>query len=209
MLTAAPAISQEFSLERLTALWALDHPSVFWRHDVDHDLACAVRMARWEQEFGITAIYYLRTEASEYDCDSREFEQAVEQLLACGHRLGTHVEFGLPREAQVEDELLGAACEMQAAKLARWPVGKRVSLHRPGPALLWREIEGYQHALAPAWRGRYVSDSRRRFRSSPEAPLRSPCAIQINLHPCWWFLSRAEASRLEAEHRRLADLDVA
>lgn len=205
-MLSAPTISQEFSLERLTALWALDRPGVFWRHDVDHDLACAVQMARREQRAGITATYYLRTEAPDYDCGGREFERAVEQLLACGHRLGTHVELGLPREARVEDFLLEIACENQTAKLARWPVERRVSLHRPGPDLLWREIEGYQHALDPSWRGRYVSDSRRRFRHFPEAVLRSPGAIQINLHPCWWFLSRAEARRLEAQHEALADV---
>lgn len=203
MLTA-PAISQEFSLARLTALWALDHPGVFWRHDVDHDLACAVQMARWEQEFGIRATYYLRTEAPEYDCEGREFEVAVARILACGHRLGVHVELCVSREALVDDFRIEVACEAQAAKLARWPVVRRVSLHRPGPDLLWRSIRGFEHALAPRWRDRYVSDSRNRFRSSPEALLRSGDAVQVNLHPEWWFLPAAAASRLREQHERAA-----
>lgn len=201
MLKARSTISQEFSLERLTSLWALDRPGVFWRHDVDHVLVCAVLMATWEQEFGIRATYYLRTE--EYDCESRAFRWAVEQILACGHELGTHVDPGVPREAVVSDERLVVACESQASKLARWPVGNRISLHRPGPDLLWREIEGYEHALGPQWQGRYVSDSRNRFRSDPEALLRATEPIQVNLHPCWWFLSTPEAKRLREQHEAL------
>lgn len=194
----------DFTLDRLEWLWELDHERVLWRHDVDHFLNYAVMMAELEYTHGIRSVYYLRAYASGYDILGGVFRRTVERILACGHQVGAHVDLRLPRDAKVSDDQLVTACTEQAATLADWPVEDRVSLHRPPEDTVWRDIPGYDHALAACWRGLYSSDSRQRFRRRPEYLLLSKARAQINLHPCWWFLPPAEAEKLRRRHEERA-----
>ena len=190
---------RDFGLDQLRGLFALDHPGVWWRHDVDHDLGCALRMAELEVEYGIRATYYLRPGGPDYGL--AELTETAGRLVRLGHRIGTHVEFGLGRRAAMTDAFLVEACERQRLPGAE----HRVSLHRPPESALWREIPGFVHTLGPEWKGRYVSDSRCRFRRSPEEALKMGGRLQINLHPCWWFLPAAQRLALRLEHEHRAD----
>jgi len=201
-MTAASAFYlNQFSTERLFDLWSLDRPGVMWRHDVDNHLSLARQMARMEWWAGIKAVYYVHADTAQYAEQGDAFAETVEVILKCGHQLGTHVDLGLPRDAVVSDEALRLACLAQAKTLERWPVGDRVSLHRPPENTVWRNIPGFDHALSMRWFARYSSDSRGRFRTDPEILLRDcPGEVQINLHPCWWLLPADEAAVLREEH---------
>lgn len=198
------ALDNGFSLGRLFILWSYNREGVMWRHDIDNHLHYARRMARLEERIGVQATYFLHAETPEYDATSGDFHDLIEELLERGHQLGTHVDLARPRDARVTDEELVSACEKQSATLSRWPVGKRVSLHRPPHDTVWRDIPGFEHALSPFWQGRYSADSRYRFRTAPEPLLRSEQRVQINLHPCWWFMEPSQAAALSIEHEREA-----
>lgn len=195
-----------FTLARLFDLWALDRPGVLWRHDVDNHLALARKMAVLERNIGIKATYYVHADTSQYVEQGDAFAKTVEAILKCGHDLGTHVDLGLPRDAEISDEQLRTACLIQSETLSRWPVGNRVSLHRPPEQTVWRNIRGFDHALGMTWCARYASDSRGRFRTSPEWLLHHYTdEVQINLHPCWWLLPPAKANALRREHEAVAE----
>lgn len=195
----------DFSLARLHGLWDLDRPGVFWRHDVDYDLASAAAMARAEAEHEIHSTYYLRALRDDYDPDSDEFAETACTIVACGHRLGVHADLCQPREAEVPLAWVAAVCRTQSGLLQRMGlnVGDRVSLHAPPVSCLFTFIPGHDHAMSPRWRGRYVADSRGSFRfANPEEMLFGRGPLQINLHPEWWFLPPEEADALREREMR-------
>jgi hypothetical protein len=207
-MTVSYLPSAAFSLDRLRALWRLDRPDVFWRHDIDHDLGCAMAMAIREHDAGISATYYLRSDNETYDYRSSEFNITAHAIIELGHTLGAHVDLGLPRAAVPSDDCVLSACEASCAALAHLPVARRISMHKPPEALIWREIPGFDHALGAEWLGRYVSDSRMRFRQSPEVLLASGAPAQVNLHPIWWFAPAVVAERLRLEHEVAARIEA-
>jgi hypothetical protein len=201
--------SVAFSLERLRGLWQFDRPGIFWRHDIDHDLGCALAMAIREHDAGISATYYLRADNEAYDCRSSEFNITAHAIIELGHTLGAHVDLGLPRSATVSDDHVISACVETCLSLTHLPIERRVSFHKPPEEVLWREVQGFEHALGPRWLDRYVSDSRRRFRQSPEVLLSTDDGpVQVNLHPLWWFMDPHQAEIIRLEHEVAAVLDA-
>lgn len=74
-----------------------DRQIALLRHDVDEDLDNALRMARWENERGLRATYFLRHSAWYYGrliedriLHTRELAGAIRQLTALGHEVGLH-----------------------------------------------------------------------------------------------------------------------
>lgn len=186
---ASVEISQDFGLERLRAL--LQSRNVELRHDVDYVPHCAVQMARLERELGVRSTFYVRP----LDCypDPEEARLSFLEVGKLGHDLGVHVDLLLGRKAEVPDGYMRFCSEADLLSLsADLPVTRRISFHAPPAKALWREVEGFEHAMSASWSGRYIADSRGSFSRTPETflqtarPLRP---IQLNLHPCWWFLS--------------------
>ncbi len=188
----------EFSLDRLESLFSLGR-RVFWRHDVDFSLKCALGMAEFEADLDIRATYFLRVDEEEYRMP--DAAELAERLLVLGHRVGTHVNLGLPRDSPVSDSLLAVSCAESVEKATRWfrEVSLAVSLHSPPLSTVWRSILGFDNALGPDWKGRYVSDARGVFRQSPEHMLGKRRKVQINLHPEWWFLPASERRTLQLQ----------
>ena len=59
---------------------------IIMRHDVDRMLPAAIRMAKLEAEFGISASYYVRMTQNVFKPD------AIKSLLHLGHEIGYHYE---------------------------------------------------------------------------------------------------------------------
>jgi hypothetical protein len=59
-----------------------------------------------------------------------------------------------------------------------------VAFHMPPLVVLWRDFPEFDSAYATKWRGRYVSDSRRRW--SPAKALAVNDRAQVCLHPEHW-----------------------
>jgi hypothetical protein len=89
------------------------------RHDVDHDIETAVKIAKWEQARGLrstfcllhTSWYYGIFENGRYR-HSRQMLEGAEQILACGHEINFHnnlvvfaLQTGIEPTALLEQEL--------------------------------------------------------------------------------------------------------
>ena len=189
-------VSQEFTLERLARLHDMSHAGVMWRHDVDFDLDCAVQMARAEAERGIVSIFYLLPRSPDYNLFSDYGADIIEEIKDLGHRIGVHVDLGMPRYALVGDMTIGKIAEADY-QLMRSFAERALSFHAPPADVLWRDVDGFDTATGLRWRGRYVGDSRGKFVMSPEELLADGKPAQIGLHGEWWFLppDRAQALR--------------
>lgn len=193
---AAPTRAQDFTLERLRGLLALDHPGVFWRHDVDYSLDAALEMAMLEAELGVQSTYYLRPDPRVYGVTPDGLVGVGKEIAGWGHELGVHVDLGLPRDATVTDEQMRTACREQAALLSHLRVYSRVSFHAPPHDVYWRDVPGFDHAMGPEWRGRYAADSRGHWTISPERLLLTLKRVQIGLHSEWYYMPEPERTAL-------------
>lgn len=201
-------MSKLFTLENLRTIMSLDRKlNVFWRHDIDYNLKAAVSMAFFEKELGVQSIYYFRATADEYSPEDIEFRNCVDAVRQLGHGVGCHVDLFTPRRGLISDRKIRNACETQIAML-RLPYRiTAVSFHAPPADALWRSVEGFAHAMSPLWEGRYWSDSRGIFGGHGESNehaqrrvldrlMKTKTAPQVNLHPEWWFLPKAEADAM-------------
>ncbi len=188
---------QDFSQERLICLLA--HPLAVLRHDVDYDPMCALQMAKLEGQIGVHSTYYIRP----LECYEPGARLALAEIPLHGHDLAPHVDLHLPRDAEVDDELMALTAEQDFELLSEsFPMTRKVSFHAPPQDIHWRDVEGFDHALKGEWFGRYLADSRGVWRFPPEQLLSWGEVIQLNLHPEWWFWEQAEADawrRIEAK----------
>jgi hypothetical protein len=184
----AVAVDQDFSLERLERLLRTE-ADVDWRHDVDFDPYCALKMAQFERRLGVQATYYVMARSESYNPFAPKTAQTFREIVGCGHMLGLHVDLGLGRSARVPTQTMVDACIEDRALLSRvLPVTDAVSFHAPPHDVYWRDVPGFEHALSPEWEERYVADSRGVFaHGSPEQFLDSDVPLQVGLHPEWWF----------------------
>jgi hypothetical protein len=123
-------------------------------------------MAQFEADLDIRATYFLMLNNPFY---SNHDALALCMLLsAAGHKIGWHVD-----TRRVPIEGLSAAGNVP------------VSFHCPRSYELWQNYD-FECAYAAEYKDRYYSDSRGVFAyGDPEDDHRS--ALQINLHPEWWF----------------------
>lgn len=189
----------EFSLDRLSRMFAMNHLHVFWRHDVDYDLDCAVQMSAFEKEHGIRSVYFIRTLGVPYNVTRPEIIAQLDEIKANGHKLGVHVDLRMPRDARVFTGIM-VRRSVEQTRLASFEHENRISWHMPPTSALWRKVPNFTSAFEPIWQGRYVADSRGAFlHDLPEARLERGDQLQINLHPEWWFLPDEEAEELRKQ----------
>lgn len=174
------SLNSGFSRELLERIYAAgkQHGSVFWRHDVDFSLDAALKMARFEAKRGVSSTYYLFLSSKNPFYSPVNAKTVGFELSRLGHTVGDHVD---------EREIRNRTYSGPISKL-KYPPGWLVSFHCPTAAVLWKDFEGFEHALAAKWKNRYSSDSNGQFRTDPITLLNEVKeSVQINLHPEWWF----------------------
>lgn len=159
---------REFSIDRLGELLAESPANTFWRHDIDVSPDAALQMAKLEAELGIVATFYVMTESPFYA--PTDAVVLAMRLAALDHHVGWHIDPRLPSAYPAD--------------------GLRVSWHCPTPEMLWRDFDGFESAYASRWEGRYVSDARGVFRGGDPEDIFDGEALQVALHPEWWFEPR-------------------
>jgi hypothetical protein len=188
----------DFTPEGLASLHRLDQPGIRWRHDVDYDPACALLMAEAEQTAGITAVYCIRVRGP-YNPFSSDLAEILHGIVRCGHRLGVHVDLGLPRDADTSDGLLAEATWRDYRLLAaEYLVDRFVSFHAPPKTIYGRRVDGFAHAFEGDWPARTVSDARGVWLRDPVELLTSPFPVAVLLHPEWWFWPAETAAEWRA-----------
>ena len=138
---------QDFSIKRLRTLLTTD-ANVQWRHDVDFDPECALKMAWLERELGVQSTYYVMARSEFYNPFAALTCKVFLQIHECGHQLGLHVDLGLPRAAKVSDDRMVAACLDDRELLQHvLPVCDSVAFHAPPRDIMGRDIPGFDHAM--------------------------------------------------------------
>lgn len=151
---------------------------------MDVSLAAAVAMARMQARLHVSATFYIMARSPYYNPWSAEGAAALREIVLCGHRLGLHVDLDAARDTMVTMATLTAMAEDDRNLLPATSCA--LSLHCPPASLLWVDVPGHDYAYAPAWRGRYLSDSRGLFAfGDPEDHSARP--LQVSLHPEHWF----------------------
>ena len=167
-------------------------PVIFIRHDIDVDPLRAAAIARIECNLNLRASYMVMTNSPLYRLEDPSSTSVILQLLAMGHEVGLHLDFGtVAASRDIESKLsqVRRACERLESIIQR-PV-ESISLHRPsrpffgGPLIIDGRVNAYSSELT-AW---YLSDSAGSWREGEPLPkllrLDRP-SLQILIHPIWW-----------------------
>ena len=192
------AASTAFSIRRvMDAPAALEgaERTMLLRHDVDLDLAAAVRMGTIENRRGIASTYMVMTTSPLYRPEDPSSLARLRELQAMGHEIALHFDFADPAMRSSPPSLASTAPLVEAAarrieQLAAEPV-RSISFHRPLPGFLRGPLRlaGRVNAYARELMDRYLSDSAGRWREGEPLPtLERPTVIllQLLVHPIWW-----------------------
>lgn len=179
----------------------------YLRHDVDISPACALRLGEIAAEEGVTSNIFFQLNAETYSALSPHSLAVIRKLRSLGHCVGLHVDenlIGTDGEKVLRSlQWFDACCE---------PIDMAVSFHRPSPAVLGRDFEGFASGYGTrVWgQDRYLSDSRRSDEFYPilkqwTGEGRTP--IQLLLHPEWWHPhASVEAIWADLSGRRVHEL---
>jgi hypothetical protein len=177
----------------------LNVPLIILRHDVDMDLAAALRMALIEKELGIHSTYLFMVGCPLYNVFSLDGRRQVEQILDCGHLFGLHFDCviynGITRGNL--NHYVSRECH-----LLEWFFGRQieaVSFHRPGSMeLSGIELEKLPNSYELVFREKfeYFSDSRGKWiRGEPidSEAFHQRKNLHICIHPIWWTVEPKSA----------------
>ena len=166
--------------------------SVIIRHDIDMDIAKAVKMAEMEQEMCVSSTYFVLVTSHFYNIFARENQDMLRKMHGMGHEIGLH--FDEAKYGEETDMVL--AMEQEAELLAQCmgvPV-RSVSMHRPSRKTLEADylVKGGQivnsYGTEFFRNHKYVSDSRRNWREDVLAIIRSGeyDRLHVLTHAFWY-----------------------
>ena len=180
------------------------------RHDVDFDVAAALRMAEWEYAAGMSATYFFLVSSDSYNPYSHDNLARIRRIQALGHTVSIHFDpplysdpdAGLAAEKSVFERLLDTTVNV-------------VSIHRPSPEYLQHDatIAGCPHTYMKRYCSdiAYLSDSTGTFRFGhpfDSAAFADGRSLQLLIHPIWWtYAGATPQDKLRAfYHQRTHDL---
>lgn len=165
---------------------------VILRHDIDTDVAQAVRMAETEAAAGARSTYFLLLRTDFYNPASAQSLRMLRQIRSLGHELGLHFDEAAypPGTAEETVERILREREILSAILEA-PV-TTVSMHRPSRTTLEADLQipGMVNSYGKTFFHdfKYLSDSRRRWREPVDEIIRSGSYDRLHLltHPFWY-----------------------
>jgi len=170
---------------------------VLWRHDIDHSVHRAVRLAELEHERGVTATYFFWIRSPYYNVLEPAIKACAGKMLALGHRIGLHFDINGYGDADWDYDRLNARIEREAALLSDEFGGAvdAVSFHDPenGGMLSFdaERLGGLVNAYAKRFHSEYgyCSDSNGYWRHTPIGDVIRNGGhekLQVLTHPVWW-----------------------
>lgn len=171
--------------------------SIFMRHDVDHCLDLAVKMAEFENRMGVRTTYFIRVHSKNYNILSLGSSRKLRHILDLGHEIGLHYERSYGKILQI-DPLYGLKHDVEILENA---IGRQIiglSPHEPsrdGDLTITTEIlqkvglkyQAYDDVFFK--RMKYISDSSCNWREGcmHEFVARDLERVCILTHPFWWY----------------------
>jgi len=171
------------------------------RHDVDYTLNGVSQLAAIEADLGVTATYFFRVHAHEYNCFTPHVYRLIHGLRGLGHEIGLHF----------EAMTIGRALEMSPVALLRREKAvleaitgfeiSSTSEHRDISQVV-HQTGNYHDSFDPLEAGfrnyalekrffndmKYLSDSNGFWREGdPLVHFNKHQRFQILVHPDWWF----------------------
>jgi hypothetical protein len=171
------------------------------RHDVDYTLNGVSQLALIESELGVTATYFFRVHAHEYNCFTPHVYRLIHSLRDLGHEIGLHFEaMTIGRALDVSPNLLLQQEKTVLEAITGLQI-QSTSEHRDISQVV-HDTGNYHDHFDPLEAGfknyalenrffkdmKYLSDSNGIWREGdPTVHLGKYRRFQILVHPDWWF----------------------
>ena len=171
-----------------------DEKVILMRHDEDLSLSAAYNLAKIESDLGITATYFVRLHAKNYNLLSQESYSAIHKMIEMGHEIGLHYELHthpalLPREKELfanSKSLLESLFDTEITGMsyhepARFMKGDDKRELPPGI-----HYEAYEERFMDNYK--YISDSSAHWREGCMCQhIGKEDRLYILTHGFWWF----------------------
>lgn len=162
--------------------------TVFLRHDIDVDLAGALKLSEIENALCVKSIFYFQPNNPFYNPLNEDSVTVFKKIIDNGSCIGLHVDASLFRsKKQIEAYLI----QTHAFFSSLFPLEKSFSFHRPSKDLLNNIIindfiNAYEDRFFKEIR--YFSDSNQRdfYDKAFLSALNSFDNMQLLIHPIWW-----------------------
>jgi hypothetical protein len=169
-----------------------EYPCIL-RHDIDHDLQEAIKMATIESELGVTSTYFFLLSSDFYNLFSKEGRRTLRYVESLGHEVALHFDIEQHEYSDFASEV-GELAEEEAgviSALTSNPVSV-VSFHRPSKESLEGNIEfpslinSYSKQFFSQFK--YISDSAMRWREDPNIAINPKLHSKLHIltHPIWY-----------------------
>ena len=166
------------------------------RHDVDADIGAALELARIEQEYAISATYFLMLRSPFYNLLARANHAIAKEIRQLGHRIGLHYDIGFRSSNKpIEDSIASEAAFL--GETLETPIDA-VSFHQPAYALQdprTISVDG----LITAWdlpNFLYLSDANKAPQTRVIYDILREGAyprLHVLIHPLWWTTDEPES----------------
>ena len=167
---------------------------ILLRHDVDFNFNNSIEMAKIESELGVTATYFLRLHAKNYNLLEYSNIKKIEKIIKMGHEVGLHFE---PDFYHKEGNDISINLQNEVSFLSKLLSYEIVgaSIHEPsrrGNNITQKVIDKtsleYESYLLPTTY-KYISDSGGRWREGDliDWVNKKEKKIYVNTHPVWWY----------------------
>jgi hypothetical protein len=174
-----------------------DEPHVLWRHDIDHSIHRALKLAEIEADEGVRTTHTFMLNISFYNLLDHDLQVIAREILALGHRAGLHFFVDTRRsENWNEPELIKQMTDDRdrLIECLQAPVDV-VSYHDPTAGglihfdadVMAGMVNCYSERLKTKYQ--YCSDSNGYWRHRPIPDvLRDPEHERLHVltHPVWW-----------------------
>ncbi|PZE21134.1 hypothetical protein [Paenibacillus xerothermodurans] len=179
------------------------------RHDLDHSLVYANKLAEIEAEESVTATFFVWLSAPYYNVIHPEQIKLIRRIIDLGHSIGLHFD----PTAYPESKDLSMMIQREIGILSTIidHTVSAYSFHRPTAAMLnqhWKIdglINSYDRILFGDFK--YLSDSNHQWREGCVCRhLADHNKLHALIHPIWWCFDNCDTP-IEKLHQARKDLD--
>lgn len=156
--------------------------SIVIRHDVDIDVALALKIAEVEYDVGISATYFFRLHAEKYNLLSYNSRLAINKILEMKHKIGFHYDCEYTDNFGKSDHWNAIIKEMRLFEEALGVKPIAFTVHQTKNAKIDIEPKMFENSY-------FTSDSGGRWNATPldELIANNTPHIYALLHPFYWF----------------------
>ncbi len=171
---------------------------VLWRHDVDHSLNRAYRLAEIEEEFGIKATYFIHIQSGFYNVFEPDQYEILCRIIDKGHTVGLHFDHGFYTKSRhlINNDEIEKCAIIEKEMLEKYFNIKinAVSFHNPEASNVLNLKQGYYAGMVNAYskiigdKCKYCSDSNGYWRYDRLLDVieNDYDRLHILTHPVWW-----------------------